>query len=41
MFSDVFRFELRYRFRQPSTYIYFGIVFLIGFIFLAVESTLR
>ncbi|MVN78142.1 hypothetical protein GO988_17575 [Hymenobacter sp. HMF4947] len=39
MFRDVFLFELRYRFRQPSTYIYFGILFLIGFIFLAVEET--
>ena len=39
MFRDVFTFELRYRLRQPSTYIYFGILFLIGFIFLAVEET--
>ena len=39
MFRDVFLFELRYRFRQPSTYIYFGILFAIGFIFLAVEET--
>ncbi|MGI4865966.1 MAG: ABC transporter permease/M1 family aminopeptidase [Janthinobacterium lividum] len=39
MFRDVFLFELRYRFRQPSTYIYFGILFLIGFIFMAVEET--
>lgn len=39
MFRDVFTFELRYRFRQPSTYIYFGILFLLGFVFLAVEET--
>jgi len=39
MFRDVFLFELRYRFRQPSTYIYFGILFALGFIFLAVEET--
>lgn len=39
MFRDVFLFELRYRFRQPSTYIYFGILFAIGFLFLAVEET--
>ncbi|WP_223650429.1 ABC transporter permease/M1 family aminopeptidase [Hymenobacter psoromatis] len=39
MFRNVFTFELRYRLRQPSTYIYFGILFLIGFLFLAVEET--
>ena len=39
MFSDVFTFEVRYRLRQPSTYIYFGILFLLGFVFMAVEQT--
>jgi ABC-2 type transport system permease protein len=39
MFRDVFLFELCYRFRQPSTYIYFGILFALSFIFLAVEET--
>ncbi|RZK35120.1 MAG: hypothetical protein EOO57_09725, partial [Hymenobacter sp.] len=39
MFRNVFLFELRYRLRQPSTYIYFGVLFAIGFIFMAVEET--
>jgi len=39
MFSNVFLFELRYRLRQPSTYIYFGILFAISFLFMAVQET--
>ena len=31
MFSEIFRFELKYRLRRPATYIYFGLLFSIGF----------
>ncbi|UOR04567.1 hypothetical protein MUN82_16660 [Hymenobacter aerilatus] len=39
MFRNVLLFELRYRLRQPSTYIYFGILFAIAFVFLSVQET--
>ncbi|MBD0256178.1 MAG: hypothetical protein ICV83_10705, partial [Cytophagales bacterium] len=39
MFAHILRFELRYRFRQPATYAYFGVLFLIAFVFMAVEKT--
>ncbi len=39
MFFEIFKFELSYRFRQRSTYIYFGLLFLVGFVFMAVEET--
>ena len=32
---NVFLFELRYRLRQPSTYVYFGLMFLLAFGFIA------
>ena len=31
MFAEIFRFELWYRFRRPATWIYFAIMFLVGF----------
>jgi len=39
MFRDAFTFELHFRFRQPSTYIYFGILFAIAFLFISVQET--
>ncbi len=39
MFRNVFTFELRFRLRQPSTYIYFGILFAIAFLFISVQET--
>ena len=34
MFSEIFLFELKYRLRRPATYIYFGLLFLLGFLFM-------
>ena len=39
MFRNVFTFELRFRLRQPSTYIYFGVLFAIAFLFISVQET--
>jgi ABC-2 type transport system permease protein len=39
MFLDIFLFELRYRFTRSATYIYFGLLFLVGFILFASGST--
>jgi ABC-2 type transport system permease protein len=38
MFLHLFRFELRYRFTQPSTYLYFGVFAVFGFLSQTVES---
>ncbi|MDO7845720.1 M1 family aminopeptidase [Hymenobacter sp. M29] len=38
MFAHIFRFELRYRFTQPSTYLYFGVFALAGFLSQTVED---
>jgi ABC-2 type transport system permease protein len=32
MFNEIFQFELRFRFRQISTYIYFSVMFLLAFL---------
>lgn len=32
MFFEIFKFELKYRSKRPATYIYFGILFLMGFL---------
>nr|MCU0393583.1 peptidase M1 [Thermoflexibacter sp.] len=32
MFKEIFLFELRYRFKRPATYLYFGILFIYFFI---------
>ncbi|MFC5269235.1 ABC transporter permease/M1 family aminopeptidase [Adhaeribacter terreus] len=34
MFSEIFLFELKYRLRRPATYIYFALLFAIGFLFM-------
>ena len=34
MFSEIFLFELKYRLRRPATYIYFALLFFIGFLFM-------
>lgn len=34
MFSEIFRFELKYRLKRPATYIYFTLLFLMGFLFM-------
>ncbi len=33
MFKHIFLFELQYRLRRPSTYVYFGLYFLIGLLY--------
>ncbi|MDO7852152.1 ABC transporter permease/M1 family aminopeptidase [Hymenobacter convexus] len=38
MFLHILRFELRYRFTQPSTYLYFGVFALAGFLSQTVED---
>jgi hypothetical protein len=38
MFLHIFRFELRYRFTQPSTYLYFGVFALFGFLSQTVDD---
>ena len=38
MFAHILRFELRYRFTQPSTYLYFGVFALAGFLSQTVED---
>jgi ABC-type transport system involved in multi-copper enzyme maturation permease subunit len=38
MFAHIFRFELRYRFAQPGTYLYFGVFALAGFLSQTVED---
>ncbi|MBF9220500.1 ABC transporter permease/M1 family aminopeptidase [Hymenobacter ruricola] len=38
MFAHIFGFELRYRFTQPSTYLYFGVFALFGFLSQTVED---
>ena len=32
MYKEILLFELRYRLRQPATYIYFGLLFLMAFL---------
>ncbi|MEO9965324.1 MAG: M1 family aminopeptidase [Reichenbachiella sp.] len=32
MFFEIFKFEIKYRSKRPATYIYFGILFLMGFL---------
>ncbi|KAA9340969.1 ABC transporter permease/M1 family aminopeptidase [Adhaeribacter soli] len=32
MFSEIFRFEIKYRLKRPATYIYFALLFLMGFL---------
>ncbi len=34
MFLEIFSFELKYRLRRPATYIYFALLFLLGFLFI-------
>ena len=34
MFSEIFRFEIKYRLKRPATYIYFALLFLMGFLFI-------
>ncbi|MCC3157056.1 hypothetical protein LJ737_07390 [Hymenobacter sp. 15J16-1T3B] len=38
MFTHIFKFELRYRFTQPSTYLYFGVFALFGFLSQTVDD---
>ncbi|WP_310396020.1 M1 family aminopeptidase [Hymenobacter sp.] len=38
MFAHIFGFELRYRFTQPSTYLYFGVFALFGFLSQTVDD---
>ncbi|RAK69946.1 ABC transporter permease/M1 family aminopeptidase [Hymenobacter edaphi] len=38
MFAHIFRFELRFRFTQPSTYLYFGVFALAGFLSQTVDD---
>ncbi len=38
MFLHIFRFELRYRFTQPSTYLYFGVLAVFGILSQTLES---
>ncbi|HET9983091.1 MAG TPA: ABC transporter permease, partial [Longimicrobiales bacterium] len=38
MFGTVFRFELRYHLRRPSTYLYFAMLFLMAFFFVASDA---
>ena len=39
MFYSIFKFELKYRFSRPATYIYFGVLVLISFLLIASGST--
>jgi ABC-2 type transport system permease protein len=39
MFSQIFTFELRYRFNRPATWIYFGVYLLVGFLSVATGWT--
>lgn len=38
MFSEIIRFEIRYRLRRPATYVYFLLMLSISFLFVAVPS---
>jgi ABC-2 type transport system permease protein len=38
MFKEILKFELAYRKKRPATYIYFGILFLIGFLIVATDA---
>lgn len=38
MFSEIFLFELKYRLRRPATYIYFALLFCIGFLFMNIAG---
>lgn len=38
MFGHIFKFELRFRFTQPSTYLYFGVFALAGFLSQTVDD---
>jgi len=38
MFSEIFLFELKYRMRRPATYIYFALLFAIGFLFMNIAG---
>lgn len=37
MFFTILKFELRYRFKRPATYIYFAILFFMAFLFLTTD----
>lgn len=37
MLIKVLLFELRYRLNRPATYIYFGLLFFIAFLFIATD----
>jgi ABC-2 type transport system permease protein len=39
MFSQIFAFELKYRFNRPATWIYFGVYLLVGFLSVATGWT--
>ncbi|MBI4747691.1 MAG: hypothetical protein HY774_04345 [Acidobacteria bacterium] len=38
MFAEIFRFEMNYRFKRISTYVYFGLWFLMGFLYTSTEG---
>lgn len=37
MWYNIFKFELRYRLKRPATYIYFGLLLIIGFLVMSTE----
>ncbi|MBL8151249.1 MAG: hypothetical protein JNN15_15100, partial [Blastocatellia bacterium] len=41
MFKDIFLFEISFRLKRISTYVYFGIWFLMGFIYMSSDSVLQ
>ena len=38
MFKEIFLFELKYRLKRPATYIYFGLMFLMAGLFIALSG---
>ena len=38
MFKEIFLFELRYRLTRVSTYVYFGLLFLLAFGYISTDS---
>ncbi len=39
MFFNIFIFELKYRFRRPATYLYFGLLLIVGLLLIGTGST--
>lgn len=40
MWLNIFKFEIKYRFKRPATYIYFGVLFLLSFLAITTDAVI-